>query len=361
MIRGLDRWLPGYLATIGRRRVPRPDESVHLLLCIADHFEPRLDAAAESRVERWVTEYPRLFDRFRDADGLPPRHSFFYPAEEYSPQLIDRLAGLCRRGYGEVEIHLHHDADTSAGVRRTLTEFKTVLAERHGLLARHRQTGEVGYAFIHGNWALDNSHPDGRWCGVNDELDILRETGCYVDMTLPSAPSPCQTRTINAIYDAVDDPQRPKSHDIGVPLGSGPRPERGLLMIQGPLVLDWSRRRWGLVPRVENGCLQGSQPPTAERVDRWLSARIQVPTCPDWFFVKLHAHGCDDRNIGTMLGEPMVRFHEALAARAAANPLFQVHYVTARELANLAIAAADGWTGDVVTARDYAWRGALTK
>ena len=26
-------------------------------------------------------------------------------------------------------------------------------------------------------------------------------------------------------------------------------------MIQGPLVLDWGRRKWGLVPRVENGCL----------------------------------------------------------------------------------------------------------
>ena len=72
------------------------------------------------------------------------------------------------------------------------------MAERHGLLSRDRYTGEVGYGFIHGNWALDNSRPDGRMCGVDNELDVLRETGCYADFTLPSAPSPTQTRKINS-------------------------------------------------------------------------------------------------------------------------------------------------------------------
>ena len=50
------------------------------------------------------------------------------------------------------------------------------------------ERSEVGYAFIHGNWSLCNSRPDGRYCGVNNELDVLRETGCYADFTLPSAP-----------------------------------------------------------------------------------------------------------------------------------------------------------------------------
>ena len=78
--------------------------------------------------------------------------------------------------------------------------FKELLADRHGLLARRRDTGELPYGFIHGNWALDNSRPDGRCCGVNNELAILRETGCYADFTLPSAPSPAQTAKINSIY-----------------------------------------------------------------------------------------------------------------------------------------------------------------
>ena len=73
---------------------------------------------------------------------------------------------------------------------------------------------------------------------MNNEIEILRETGCYADFTLPSAPSPTQTRKINSIYYAVDDPHRPKSHDWGIDVGSRTRAvRRGLMMIQGPLVL----------------------------------------------------------------------------------------------------------------------------
>jgi hypothetical protein len=356
--RGLGYWLPTYLRDWRRRGLPRPGEPVHLLLCVCDHFEPKLGGAgptrAASRVARWVEDYPKAFAGFRDSDGRPPRHTFFYPAEEYEPEYLDALAGLCKAGFGEVEIHLHHDNDTADNLRRTLTEFRDTLANRHGLLARHRETGAVGYGFIHGNWALDNSRPDGRWCGVNNELDVLRETGCYADFTLPAVPSPCQTRTINRIYYATDDPQRPKSHDTGVEAGTGPAPANALLIVQGPLVLDWGRRKWGLVPRIENACLQGSQPPRPERIDQWLRARVRVPTRPEWYFVKLHTHGADERNMPALLGEPMARLHAALAERAGADANFRYHYVTAREMANLATAA--GGRGSVPEARDWQWR-----
>jgi hypothetical protein len=355
--RSMDRWLPSYVFSVGKRRAPRKGEPVHLLLCIADHFEPRLGKpsaeVARGRVRRWVEEYPRLFRHFRDSDGRPPRHSFFFPLEDYDPEHIDGLAELCRAGYGEVEVHLHHDDDTAEGLREKLLEFKMTLAERHGLLSRNRHTGEVAYAFIHGNWALDNSRPDGRWCGVNNELDVLRETGCYADFTLPSAPSPTQTRKINSIYYAVDDPLRPKSHDTGVDVGCGPPPAKALMLIQGPLVLDWTHRRRGLLPGIENACLQGNQPPNAARLEWWLRARVQVPSRPDWFFVKLHTHGANESNQSILLDEPMVRFHEMLAERAGTDADFQFHYVTAREMYNLVRAAEAGWKGSVAEARNY--------
>jgi hypothetical protein len=355
--RALDRWLPAYALSAHRRRPPERGRPVHLLLCVADHFEPKLGGApprqARRRVRRWVEGYPRLADGFRDSDGRPPRHTFFYPVEEYEPDYIDALAGLCRAGYGEVEVHLHHDDDTADNLRATLTDFRDRLADRHGLLARDRATGVSAYGFVHGNWALDNSLPDGRFCGVNNELDVLRQTGCYADFTLPSAPSPAQTRTINSIYYAVDDPLRPKSHDQGVPAGTAPRPAGGLLMIQGPLLLDWGRRKWGVLPRIENGCVQASQPPSAERVDLWLRARVRVQARPDWFFVKLHTHGANEANEAALLGEPMARFHGALAARAADDPHFRFHYVTAREMFNLARAAEAGWRGAVRDALDF--------
>jgi hypothetical protein len=361
--RGLDRWLIPYVAQAAKRRLPAAGEEVHVLICFADHYEPKAGrptpAVARARVERWVQDYPRQFAHFRDSDGRPPRYTFFYPIEEYEAEYLDLLAGLCRAGFGEVELHLHHDNDTAESLRDQLLTFRALLAERHGLLARRRDTGEMAYGFIHGNWALCNSQPGGILCGVNEELDILRETGCYADFTMPSAPHRTQTRTINSIYYAHNCPARPWSHDTGVDAGAGPPPADALLLIQGPLVFDWRKRRLGIVPRLENGCIQGSQPARIERLESWLRARVQVPARPDWFFVKLHAHGAPEDSHEALLGASMVRFHEDLARRAAENPRFHYHYVTAREMYNLVKAAEAGWKGSVADARDYEllWNG----
>jgi hypothetical protein len=355
--RHLDRWLVGYILSPGKRRKPRSGETVHLILCIADHFEPRngkvTEEVARARVDRWASDYPRLLGHFRDSDGRPPRHTFFYPVEQYHADDLEALAGLCRAGYGEVEIHLHHDGDTDETLRRTLLEAKTLLSERHGLLSRHRDTGELAYGFIHGNWALDNARPDGRWCGVNNELDVLRETGCYADFTMPSAPSDTQTWKINSIYYATDDPHRPKSHNTGIDVGRGKRPDHSLMLVQGPLVLDWRNRKRGIVPRIENGCIQGNQPPSIGRLEAWLRARVQVAGRPDWFFVKLHTHGAPENNQGVLLEQPNVEFHAALEHLAAMDRSFHYHYVTAREMYNLIRAAEAGWKGGISDARDF--------
>ena len=360
--RGMDRWLGTYVRESSRRGAPPLGRAVHALICIGDHYEPMHGKVAaeqaNARVESWVRKYPELFGRFRDSDGRPPRHSFFFPIDEYDAGHVDAIADLCRGGYGEVEIHLHHDHDTAEGLRTKLLDFKRLFHERHGVLPVDRRTGEVKYGFIHGNWALDNSRPDGRWCGVNNELDVLRETGCYADFTMPSAPSDTQTRKINSIYYGIDDPRRPKSHDWGIDVGAQPAPTNGLLLVQGPLLFNWRSRKWGLIPRIENACLQRGQRPTMERLDLWLKAGVRVPARPDWYFIKLHTHGAIESNQAVLLGRPMVEFHEALARRAAADANFHYHYVTAREMYNLAKAAEAGWTGSVADARDYelVWR-----
>jgi hypothetical protein len=359
--RGVHRWILPYILSAHRRRAPKKGQPITVLLALCDHYEPKRGNAtmevARKRVRQWVEEYPRLFSRFRDSDGLPPQHTFFYPEEEYEPELLDMISGLCRHKdgnrYGEVEIHLHHDNDTADNLRQKLIRFKQTLAERHGCLSRDKETGEIAYGFIHGNWALDNSRSDGRMCGVNNELDVLRETGCYADFTLPSAPSETQTSKINSIYWAVDDPNRPKSHNTGFDLGKNKRPQRGLLMIQGSLLLDWRRRKYGIVPKIENSCIQKNQPPDKKRLDLWLQACVNIPTRPNWYFVKLHTHGVNEPNQDVLLGEPMIQFHEALQERANRDSSFRFHYVTAREMANLALAAAQGTECQVQTARSF--------
>ena len=188
--KGLGPWTLTYVRERSKRRLPCAGKPVHMLLCIADHFEPGNGRAtpevARRRMRRWVEEYPRLCRDHRDSDGRPPRHTFFYPIEQYREDEVAALAGLCRLGLGEVEVHLHHDGDTPDNLRQTLLASTELLVRRHGLLARHRLSGATAYGFVHGVWALDNARPDGRFCGVNNEIEILRTTGCYADFTLPS-------------------------------------------------------------------------------------------------------------------------------------------------------------------------------
>ena len=204
------------------------------------------------------------------------------------------------------------------------------------------------YGFIHGNWCLDNSRRDGDWCGVNNELQVLRETGCYADFTLPSAPSDTQTRKVNSIYYATDDPLRPKSHDTGVDVRVGGRATGDLLIMQGPLALNWQRRKWGCLPRIEHADVAGSTLPTPDRIDLWIRQRIGVVGKPDWIFVKVHTHGCQENNFVATLGSAAAQMHEYLARQP-----FILHYVTAREVFNLIKAAEAGLTGDPNQYRDF--------
>ena len=87
--------------------------------------------------------------------------------EQYIEADLAALAGLCRQGFGEVEIHLHHDNDNSADLRKKLLDYKAMLAEKHRpTRPRQKAPATSQYGFIHGNWALDNSLPDGShlWC-----------------------------------------------------------------------------------------------------------------------------------------------------------------------------------------------------
>lgn len=333
-------WLPSYLAREAERTLTGAARTVprHIHLCICDHYEPywgRADrGTAQRRIQRWLDEYPRIADRYRDSRGNLLKWSFFYPEEEYQEVDLHQLAALCHAGYGEVEIHLHHDNDTSDNLRRTLIDYKKRLHETHGLLSLDEATGEIHYGFIHGNWALCNSRPDGRWCGVNDEINILLETGCYADFTLPSAPSDTQTCTVNSIYYATDKPGRPKSHDSGLAAEAGKTGE-GLLMVQGPLCLNWFNRKWGVFPRIENSGLLGSNPPSTSRVRLWAETAISVKGAPEHIFIKLHTHGAQedimrmlfDRNGIKTLCESLTEYCQQRG--------ITLHYLTAREMCNV--------------------------
>ena len=347
-------WLMSYL----RHRRPRLlDGPIHVMFSFVDHFEPGWRRPAYEveveRVRKWCERYPTLAARHCDADGVKPQHTFFYPEEEYRPEHLDSIVELCGQGLGEIEVHLHHDNDTAEGLAAKLDGFVRVLHERHGALPVDPSTGKPVFGFIHGNWALDNSRGDGRMCGVDNELHVLKAHGCYADFTLPSAPSDCQTSTINRIYYALDDHAAPKSHDSGIDVCTGRPPSGDLMIIQGPLALNWKNRKWGVFPRIEAGDVRRSVPPTPDRIDLWVRQHVHVKGRPDWVFVKVHTHGTQEDDIDALLGKPVDDMFSYLERHYNDGRNYVLHYVTARESYNIVKAAEAGMSGDPDRYRDF--------
>lgn len=353
MFKDIHVWLPGYIIRKFRRR-PRK-HPLRILFAMVDHFEPRQKISDPpsmqiERVDEWISRFESRFSDHRDSTGRPPLHSYFFPQEQYREDLIEMLAEHCRKGFGEVEIHIHHDGDTTDGFINKISKFKSQLGA-HGLLARDKSDGELKYGFVHGNWALDNSRKDGRWCGLNNEITLLRKTGCYADFTMPSAPADCQTRKINSIYFADDDPVRPKSHDSGIDVSFGGRAEGDLLLIQGPLALNWRREK--LLPGIENGDINSVNPITGTRIKIWIDQHICVRGKEDVIFVKVHCHGLKPRDSGYITGEGLERGLSILEEEFNDGEKYILHYVTAREMANIVMAYNDGEDGPIRDLRDY--------
>ncbi len=349
----LHLWVGAWLVDRARKLArPRRAGTKHLLFALCDHYEPlhgnaSMDVGIE-RVRAWRTRYPEMAKRFSDHAGRPPQHSYFFPGEQYDPRLIEPLGELCALGLGEVEVHLHHDGDTRETLRASLEQTLEDLG-RHGVISH--KDGKPAWSFIHGNWCLANARRDGRWCGVDDEMTLLYELGCYADLTFPSAPDQCQPGIVNQIYYPTGDVSRRRAYESGESVKVGTSKKDRLLMIEGPIAL--ARRPRSRSIRIESGTLDASDPPSAERLRTWVDQQVGVEGKPEWVFVKVHTHGAPEANAEVMLGEKIDALHRALAADYNDGSSWKLHYVTAREMYNVARAAMDGLNGSPQTYYDY--------
>ena len=332
-------WALGYVKWRWAKTPPAPATSApkHLLVFYADHFEPGYEF---ERVDRWVRDYPLLAQRHRDHDGRPLQHTWFYPGEQKIDSNLKALKHLVEAGYGEVEFHHHHMNRTPRFLER---EYRDAIEhmQRFGFLTTDE--GKTQFGFIHGNFGLDNGRGD-FYCGVNEELSLLRSLGAYADFSFPALWSDSQPPIVNHLYEAEDDP-KPYSYSREFPFQG--TPSARLPIFQGPLVVYPVFDPLRAFYKVEDANIHSSNPGTSDRVDQWVWADMHVPNRPDWVFIKMWGHGAEsDTEVQDNLEGSFDQILNRFESRYNDGTRYVLHYVTAREAYNVARAAAAGKHGN---------------
>ena len=344
-------WLPNYV--LEDNSVEPVEGVTDIIFFVPDHWEP---GGNLEPLNLSLKGYRSLCDQHKDADGIGFQASFFYPINSFRGFEVDSLVKMCAQGGGDIEVHLHHHGDTPETFRlKMLAGIDSLRA--HGALIS--PDGDTHFSFVHGNWALDNSRVyQGRdMCGVNNEIEILQELGCYADFTFPALTHTAQPTIVNEIYYCVDDPDKPKSHDSGVPTRVGYHPRANEFMIfEGPLVVDWADWQSVTHPTFEDGNLYYEMETNLHRFEVWLNANIHVEGRSNWVFVRPFTHGCHLRAEGSyenIYGENMHRMLTEVERLYNDGQKYRLHYVTAREAYNIVKAAEDGKNGNPNDFRDY--------
>jgi hypothetical protein len=306
-----------------------------------DHFEPGMggvDRAIEIEcVNNLLKKYPELVAKHFDSAGNIPKRTWFFPPHYHRYFALKKLVSLCERGYGEIELHLHHGKskpDTSENLEKTIR--KCVKEYSYFGIFGHENNNKK-YGFIHGDWALDNSR-NGKFCGVNNEINILLKTGCYADFTFPSM-NEANPSQINSIYYALDDPTKPKSYNYGNPVKKHGHKNEGLMIIQGPLYPFFKNNNL-LGLRVFGDVIDGSIRVTNKRIDSWVNTGIHIQGIPDTVFIKTHTHGAVNHK--AVLGNEMDSIFRYLESNYNDSKNYILHYVTAREMYNIINALKEG-------------------
>lgn len=355
--KGCKYWLPRYIwQSVRQKEKPDLTTPIHIMIGVVDHFEPFTAGAdfsrAKMRVSAWNEKYPRLADKHKDADGKAIQHTWFYPPHHDHIFLID-LVDLCKNGFGEIEMHLHHnhmppfpDTDESLKekIKRCIEDYS-----KHGIFCL--PDGRKKFAFIHGDWSLDNSRGND-FCGVNNEIALLKDCGCYADFTFPSL-GIAQPAFVNKIYYVKDDPILPKSYEKGREVEAGREAYGDLLLVTGIIGLRWKSRIHKFKPSIEASNIGKSDRPFPERINYWVKNGIKIKGSPNWIFIKLHTHGAAEENWNSLLGQDAEEMFTYLEENFNDGIKYSLHYVSAREMFNIIKAAESGKEGNPGNFRDF--------
>lgn len=340
-------WIWNYLADeiVPQKEVPAKWPK-HILFTFTDHFEPHDQAT----VDAWIESYTAMADQRSDADGRRPQHSFFWffshSEVNQKKAFLNQLSELVYDGYGEIELHMHHGNDTEETFLEKMNEAID-LSQEVGAMMTQEPRPQTSFGFIHGMWALDNSRDVG-FCGINNELILLRKLGCYADFTNPSW-GRMHPRIVNRFYYATDDPNKPKSYDTGSIMEVGKPGVGDLFMFTGQSIARFE----GFKFKYDHGEIDRENLPTPERIDRWIKKAVHVEGRPEWIFIKVFSHSASAPDGEAVLGDWGHRMHNYLEQKYNDGTQYVLHYVTAREAYNIAKAAEAGKSGNPTDYRNF--------
>ena len=345
-MKNIDRWLIHYIQGIISRPTVK-DQPIDIMFLFVDHFELN---GYQDRLEAWTTGYPAIAKKHFDSDGHHPKHSFFYALDLMHEHELVAMKPVVDSGYGEFELHWHHDHDTPDSFVRKLDAAMEIF-HKHGYMKPYEQGQKSCFSFIHGNWSLGNSRSD-NFCGVDNEVQILKDQGCYADFTYPALFSEAQPPMVNNVYYCQNLDQAScyfQGRDASV---NTPQKEDEFLIFQGPMSInlkDW-RHKWH--PTIEDGDI--NQFPTHDdpkRINAWMNQGIHVKGRPEWQFVKIFCHGAQDHK--SVVSETTDRMHDYIEKHYNDGEKYRLHYVSAREAYNILKAAEDGLSGNPNQFRNY--------
>lgn len=144
-----------------------------------------------------------------------------------------------------------------------------------------------------------------------------------------------------------------KGHNNGLDVSAGGKEWGDLMMIQGPLALNWSSRKYSVIPRIENSDISERNPGSLERVRLWEGQHIHVKGRPEWIFIKVHCHGGQRRDMDALLGRKAEELLTALEGLFRDQEDCRLHYITGRECYNIIKAAESNEKGNPSKFRDY--------
>ncbi|MFX0199106.1 MAG: hypothetical protein ACFFCW_23535 [Candidatus Hodarchaeota archaeon] len=336
-------WMPDYFLNSQANKIDNIRNG-HVLFLIADHHEPGRGERG-SRISRaWCEGYKSNIEGIYDDFGKPVQYTWFYPYDHLNLGVIFNLNELVFEGLGEVEFQWHHGPDTNETFPPKLAKAVSWF-NSHGCMLPVGLNPKPQFGFVHGNSALDNSDGNPNHCGVNRELDILKQCGCYADLTFSVLGTLAQPAKVNSIYYAKDTDE-PKSYNNGVDVKVGSS-NSGLMIFEGPICCDWHDRIW------DCAALETTSPIKPHRIKLWLKFAPIVKGRPEWLFVKVHAHGVQSKSL--ILSQQFRGMFFQLK-KVCKDKGLSLHFITAREAFNIVKAAEKGLKGNPEAYRDYLLR-----